>query len=325
MKKAKYLLLLVIFALVTTGCVKFNANMNIKKDKSMEFSVIYAFDKSLMGEDNTLKEEDMSEPKKCGFEVTKYSEGNYEGFKLTKKIANIDEVSAETDVTYDLSGMMDEGVCNGKMFKVVKGSDKNTYTAKFKFDANSGTTTDDTETVENGVETTETTDAEATPDEDYELTGDEENFDLTSEGSNMDLSGLMSNMDLSFSVDLPYGAVSNNATTQENGNKKLTWKLGYTGEQSIEFTFELKNNDSSNMMLYIAVGAAVVVFIILLIVVISKMRKKNKGVPEVVNDNEVVEPVAEPAIEVNEPVVETTEESVVPGDNSEGPKDNQTL
>jgi hypothetical protein len=326
MKKAKYLLLLVLFAIITTGCVKFNANMDIKKDKSMEFSVIYAFDKSLMGEDNSLKEEDMSEPKKCGFEVTKYSEGNYEGFKLTKKIANIDEVSAETDVTYDLSGMMDEGVCNGKMFKVVKGSDKNTYTAKFKFDANSGTSTNDTETVENGVETTETPgDAEATPDEDYALTGDEENFDLTSEGSNMDLSGLMSNMDLSFSVNLPYKAISNNATTQENDNKKLTWKLGYSGEQTIEFAFELKNNDSSNMMLYIAVGAAILVFIILLILVISKMRKKNKAVPEVINNDEVVEPVADTTVETNEPVVETTEESVVPGDNSEGSTDNKEL
>ena len=304
MKKVKYLLLLVLFALITTGCVKFNANMDIKKDKSMEFSVIYAFDKSLMGEDNALKEEDMAEPKKCGFEVSKYSEGNYEGFKLVKKIANIDEVSSEDDVTYDLSGMMDEGVCNGKMFKVVKSEEKNTYIAKFKFDANSsGTATDDdTEVVENGVETT--TEDTATPDDDEMLVGDEDNFDLTSEGSNMDLSGLMSNLDLSFSVNLPYGAVSSNATTKENSNKKLTWKLGSSEEQSIEFTFELKNNDSSNMMLYIAVGAAVVVFIALLVIVISKMRKKGTAVPEVVNDAPVSEPEMKPL-----------EESVVPEAN----------
>ncbi len=109
MKKIKYLLLLGLFAIITTGCVKFNANMDIKKDKSMEFSVIYAFDKSLMGEGNGIKEEDMAGPKACGFEVSKYSEGNYEGFKLVKKIANIDEVSSETDVTYSLSGMTEEG------------------------------------------------------------------------------------------------------------------------------------------------------------------------------------------------------------------------
>lgn len=312
MKKVKYLLLLVLFAIVTTGCVKFNANMDIKKDKSMEFSVIYAFDKSLMGEDNALKEEDMAETKKCGFEVSKYSEGNYEGFKLTRKIANIDEVSTEEDVTYDLSGMMDEGVCGGKMFKVVKGTDKNTYTAKFKFDANSnGMTEDDDEeeVVENPVETTTEEDTE-TPDEEY-YTGDEDNFDLTSEGSNMDLSGLMSNMDLSFSVNLPYGALSSNATTKENDNKKLTWKLG-TEAQEIEFAFELKNNDKdSNMMLYIAVAAGVLVFILLLILVISK-TKKNKAIPqEVVNT-----PV--------EPEVKPIEENIVPETSaSEEIKDEQ--
>lgn len=290
MKKVKYLLLLVLFAIITTGCVKFNANMDIKKDKSMEFSVIYAFDKSLMTGENALKEEDMAEPKKCGFEVTKYSEGNYEGFKLVKKIANIDEVSSEDDVTYDLSGMMDEGACNGKMFKVVKSEDKNTYTAKFKFDANSNGMSEDTEdeeVVENEVETTVETTEEDTTLEDEMLVGDEENFDLTSEGSNMDLSGLMNNLDLSFNVNLPYGALSSNATTKENDNKKLTWKLG-TEAQEIEFSFELKNNDNSNMMLYLAVGAAVVVFIALLILVISKMRKKGK--PEVVEANNTIEP-----------------------------------
>lgn len=300
MKKVKYLLLLVLFAVVTTGCVKFNANMDIKKDKSMEFSVIYAFDKSLMGQDNALKEEDMAEPKKCGFEVTKYSEGNYEGFKLIKKITNIDEVSSETDVTFDLSGMMDEGVCNGKMFKVVKGSDKNTYTAKFKFDANSGMTEgedDDEEVLENEVETT----LDEEENEEEVPVGDEDNFDLTSEGSNMDLSGLMNNLDLSFSVNLPYGAISSNATTKENDNKKLTWKLG-TSAQDIEFTFELKNNDSdNNMMLYIAVGAGVLVFIILLVFIISKTRK-NKAEPQVVNNTPNYEPEVKPV-----------DESVVPG------------
>ena len=317
MKKVKYLLLLVLFALITTGCVKFNATMDIKKDKSMEFSVIYAFDKSLMGEDNALKEEDMSEPKKCGFEVSKYSEGNYEGFKLVRKITNIDEVSAEEDVTYDLSGMMDQGVCGGKIFKVVKGEDKNTYVAKLKFDSNSnGMTenTDDEEIPENDVETTVETTDETTPDDEI-MAGDEDNFDLTSEGSNMDLSGLMNNLDLSFSVNLPYGALSSNATTKENDNKKLTWKLG-TEAQTIEFTFELKNNDSdSNMMLYIAVGAAVLVFILLLILVISKTRK-NKAVPQEVNNYEPV----------TEPVVEPPVENVVPETNvAEGPKEDQQV
>ena len=38
MKKIKYLLLLCTISFLFTGCVKFNATMDIKKDKSMDFS-----------------------------------------------------------------------------------------------------------------------------------------------------------------------------------------------------------------------------------------------------------------------------------------------
>ena len=39
MKKIKYLLMLCIFTIISTGCVKYNANMEIKKDKSMDFTI----------------------------------------------------------------------------------------------------------------------------------------------------------------------------------------------------------------------------------------------------------------------------------------------
>ena len=287
MKKLRNLLLVLLVVVVTTGCVKFNANMKIKADKSMEFSVVYAFDKSLMGEDNALKEEDMAEPKKCGFEVSKYSEGNYEGFKLTKKIANIDEVSSETDVTYNLSGMMDEGVCDGKMFKIVKGEDKNTYIATMKFDADSGNMEepdDEKKTNEEVTDDEELGDLVEVPElKEYNLgdEDDDEELSVTSNGNDMDLSALMNNLDLSFSVNLPYSAISSNATTKENNNKDLTWKLGATGEQKIEFTFEIPNNaGNNNMILYIGIGAAVLVLAVICAVVLSKKKKPVENVPE---------------------------------------------
>ena len=49
MKKVRNVLLLLVATLTLTGCVKFNANMEIKKDKSMDFSIIYAIDTSAMG------------------------------------------------------------------------------------------------------------------------------------------------------------------------------------------------------------------------------------------------------------------------------------
>ena len=297
MKKLKYLLLLCVLAIVTTGCVKFNVNMDIKKDKSMEFSIIYAFDKSMMGESNSLKEEDFAEAKNQGFEIEKYSQDGMEGFKLIKKVANIDEVSTESDVTYDLSGLMGKDESNKYIFKVVKGTDKNTYIAKIKFDSNTGSNTTEEETVETTVEedtTDETTvNEDATTPDEISL-GDEETPSVTSDNTDMDLSGLMENLDLSFNVTLPYGAVSSNATTKEDDNKKLSWKLGTSGEQFIEFTFELKNNEScgNNLILYIGIGVCAALIIGVLVVVLSK--KKNKDIPAVENKE-----VSKPEVEEN--------------------------
>lgn len=307
MKKVKYLLLLVLFAIITTGCVKFNATMDIKKDKSMDFSIIYAFDKTILGEGNGVKEEDLAKAKKEGYEVTKYSEGNYEGFKLVKKIANIDEISSEEDVIFDLSGIDEASEDNKYMFKVVKGSDKNTYTAKFKFTADTSSLMEE-ETDDTGANEI------ANPDEyegmDGTMAVPDEDISLTTDGSDLDMSALMQSMDLTFSVNLPNSALSSNATTKENDNKKLTWKLTGEGEQFIEFSFELSNKNNSDMMLYLAVGAAVVVFLILLGVLI--MKKKKNNTLEIVNEETVAPSVEDVVTPVAEETITDVEDSIVP-------------
>ena len=302
MKKIKYLLLLCVVAIITTGCVKFNVNMDIKKDKSMDFSIIYAFDKSLMGESNSLKEEQFDEAKKQGFKVEKYSEGNMEGFKLTRKIKNIDDVSSESDVEYDLSKLMEEGEEKSYIFKVVKGTEKNTYTANIKFDSSSsglsGSMTTDDETTPDEDEAVLTTGKEAetavtedepvvTIGEDPEVTTSEDDqTDLTGTGSDYDISGMMSNLDLSFNVTLPYSALSSNATTKENDNKNLSWKLTTSGSQNIEFSFELNNNESdSNMLLYIGVAAGVIALVIVFILVFGKKKAPTNTVANKEVDN----------------------------------------
>ena len=136
MKKIRNVLLLLVATLALTGCVKFNANMEIKKDKSMDFSIIYAIDTSAMGgESNTSGEtftnEQKEELKKQGFTVEDYTEGKMKGIKI------IDEVSTDKDAEYSLSGMLDGKEHKDEyMFKVEKGFLKNTYTAKYKFDMN---------------------------------------------------------------------------------------------------------------------------------------------------------------------------------------------
>ena len=298
MKKIKFLLLVCLLGILLTGCVKFNANMNIKKDKSMDFTIIYALDKSVFGDQASIKESDLEEVKKSGFTVSKYSDGNMEGFTMTKKINNIDEVSTESEAEYNLSGLMSEE--SKYLFKVVKGTNKNTYYAKFKFDAN-----------DSGLNMNEAENTEAeSKDENLELPDETEGndgalLDETNENpfEGMDLSKLTANMDLSFNVTLPNSAISNNATSTEDNNKKLTWKLSSTNAQAIEFAFELNNNGGSNdMILYIGIGVIALLVIVVIILMLTKKKGNTATVAPVVNNNETPSPVAQPTVEENNEV-----------------------
>lgn len=286
MKKIKNILLLCLVTILATGCVKYNATMTINKDKSMDFTVIYAFDKSLMGESGSLKEEQFDGLKNDGYTVEKYSEGNYEGFKLIKKIKNIDDLSTDKDVEFNLSGMMSDRENDKYMFKLVKDGEKNTYYAKFKFDSN-----------DSGMNTGDDLD-EDLPDEDVSLTVEEDGSDglivatneddnkiTESDDSDFDMSALANSMDLKFEVNLPSAAISSNATTKENGDKKLIWKLNYSGSQTIEFAFDIDPNASdSNILLYIGVGVGILV-VLLIVFLLTKKKGPKEIVP--VNENKV--------------------------------------
>ena len=122
MKKIKYLVLLFTVTFLLTGCIKFNANMDIKKDKSMDFSIIYALDTSVFGEEKALKDSDKKDLEKQGFKVEEYANGTMKGFSLSKKIKNIDYVSSTADTKYSLSGILDNKKTDASLFKVKKGN-----------------------------------------------------------------------------------------------------------------------------------------------------------------------------------------------------------
>ena len=273
-----------------TGCVKFNASLNINSDKSMDFNIIYAIDTSIFqDEEMQINEEDFAELKNQGFNIEEYSEGTMKGFTLSRKFENIDLVSTTEDVVFNLSGMADEKALNPYMFKVVKGDDKNTYYAKFRFDSNDSGLNDDN--------LGDRLDGSITIDDDKVGIDGNISIDDYSDDSSSDIdmpfdgniSSLMSNLDLSFKVNLPYSAISSNATTKEDNDKKLTWLLVTNGEEYMEFAFEIPNNTTSNifskignffqdnMMLIIAIGGALllIIIIILLVALISQKKKIN--------------------------------------------------
>ena len=275
MKKNKFILMLCVLTFMLTGCVKYNANMNINKDKSMDFSIIYALDTSLFEDQELLSDEDKQKLESQGFTITDYSEGTMKGYTLTKKISNIDYVSTTSNASYDLSGLLDSNATNSYIFKVTKGLLKNTYTANFAFDASeSDINSDSTDTTDNLNDLFSNDEEEETilSEEKQEETNQEEtNLDGNMDFSDMDLSSLTSNLDLSFNVNLPYSAKSNNATTTSDNNKKLSWNLSSTEISTIEFTFELYNMTN----VYIGIGLLVILIAAIVVLIVSK--KKNSS------------------------------------------------
>ena len=270
-------LFVAIIAFMLTGCMKFNATMEITKNGKFNYTIIYAIDESFLEGKEILDDADKKEIESRGFKVEDYKEDTMKGVKIYANNLDINTYSSEKDdVSYELSNMM--GTAGdaeeiSKIFKVKKGFLKNTYTATFKFDNSSipeMDNTDDTETSYSREEDDTTTD---------------DDFGISSDDSAL-LEQYMSNMDMKFTVKLPYKAISNNATSVNNDGKDLAWDLTKTKDfKNIEFAFTLYN--TTNIIILVVVGVVVIGGVVFFIV---NRKKKNKGETALVN-NTVNEPV----------------------------------
>ena len=410
--KFKKLLISSLVLLGLSGCVKFNTTMDIKNDKSMDYSVIYGMTSTLINDQQMLSDEEKKELESKGFKTEDYKDDKYTGIKLTISFDNIDDVSTDNDTEFSLSKIADKSEKLENIFKVKKGLLKNTYTANFKFDQNdSGMSDTDFDTgmdddtsydiqsspatsigsLGNSKYDTFKTDVESiyrqaltkfasdslttataktycsknactTPNETgvsttsnyivkldktgkityicvwndsyiYEKKGtdikiNDINTDAIKVNSNVkvtkytiatattkevpfaftpvyqslqaatkenDNSGfedsmmnaMMSSMDLKYIVNLPYKAVSSNATQKSNEDKTLIWDLTTLKEnENIKFEFYIYN--ITNIL--IGVGVIVVVLIIVILFIVkSKKSKKDKTEPinNVENNNEI--------------------------------------
>ena len=410
--KFKKLLISSLVLLGLSGCVKFNTTMDIKNDKSMDYSVIYGMTSTLINDQQMLSDEEKKELESKGFKTEDYKDDKYTGIKLTISFDNIDDISTDNDTEFSLSKIADKSEKLENIFKVKKGLLKNTYTANFKFDQNdSGMSDTDFDTgmdddtsydiqsspatsigsLGNSKYDTFKTDVESiyrqaltkfasdslttataktycsknactTPNETgvsttsnyivkldktgkityicvwndsyiYEKKGtdikiNDINTDAIKVNSNVkvtkytvatattkevpfaftpvyqslqaatkenDNSGfedsmmnaMMSSMDLKYIVNLPYKAVSSNATQKSNEDKTLTWDLTTLKEnENIKFEFYIYN--ITNIL--IGVGVIVVVLIIVILLIVkSKKSKKDKTEPinNVENNNEI--------------------------------------
>lgn len=266
MKKIRNVVVLLVVTLLLTGCVKYNINMEIRKDKSMNFEMIYAMDESLLQGKDVFEEKDLKEIKNKGFKVEKYDKDNMKGFTISREIKNIDYISSSDAKEYNLSAITEEG--DQKVFKVKKGLFKNKYTANLKFDSsdskiNNGNSNSQFREEDDNL-LIDSKDDDEDLDSDYDT--DTDDYDYSS----------MSNMDMSINVKLPYKALSNNASEVNNDGKDLKWNLTTSGAQSIDFEFELYN--MTTIYICIALGVVLLVGVIVLIIVLVSKGKKNKQV-----------------------------------------------
>ncbi len=257
MKNKVGLVFSIIFVILITGCVNYDASMQIKKDKSMTYSVTFLMNPDVYAKTNIQDELELAKQK--GFTVSESSKGAFRGYRIEKSFDNIDKISKTDDVTYVLSSLSDTDY----IFKIQKGFIKNKYTANFVF--NKGQYM-----VEDG------------PKKDIDL----ENF-IEQNDNGMLANENMINMNkpvIKFNVVLPTSALSNNATKTLDSNRNLVWFIN-SDVQNINFEFELYN--SFNIKLLIAA------FIVLIIVIISFMIKKRltptKGVTPVSIDVDTVQ------------------------------------
>ena len=93
MKKISKLLLVFTIILGLSGCLKYDVNMQISNDKSMDFDLVIAINTSMLESlDQTtskeFKKDDYLKYENAGYPVTEYNETNdkatYEGVRISK-------------------------------------------------------------------------------------------------------------------------------------------------------------------------------------------------------------------------------------------------
>lgn len=261
MKKIKLFLSLVLVCFLT-GCVKYNAVMEVKNDKSLTLEVIYGIDLSitdsmtetdsedgsnLEGETNseteTVTTESYAYLEDYGYKVEKFEEKNdsstIEGVKITKTFSNIDDISDSKKIKIDMLSIFSEE--NKNKIKDIKlfHKDGGKYEANFTFDF-----------LGEGETRNETYDSYIT--------------------------------DLNFTIKLPVVPEKHNASNVSEDGKELTWNFTYSKINEVNFSFILKDEvkgtaDSKSFNIaYIFAAVGIVVALIVILLLVTNKKKLNR-------------------------------------------------
>lgn len=275
MKKVRILGVVIIFSLLTTGCMKSEVSINIKQDKSMEFSVIQAINNELLKEEEASSTlEELKEKENDGFKVETYIKDDMTGYKITMSCDNIDQISTtENNTTKLIPDKADD-----KMFKVNKGFFKNTYSIKIKAPEQTELQDQISPNPSTGLSKmtnnknmgkSKGMNADNMFDNTQNLEVDED-FNVDKD---LDYSVMLNGMDFTFNISIPYKALKNNATSVTDNGTKLSWDLLKMKDKVIECEFFLYNANNIS----IAAGIVDLFLIGLIILLLLRAKKTKKG------------------------------------------------
>ena len=285
--KVSKIFIMLVFTIISTGCMKYDTTMEINKDKSMNLTIITAVDQNLADQmaDTTNK----SEIESKGFYVEEYNEDGKTGYKVTKQIKNIDDVSTEAslskeDMTDALNGDKEY------MFTIKKGFFKNTYKAVYDF---SSYNMEDYDELMEEDEYDETClynklergysihcSSEPVPNQEANRQAYEDMLAYDRQQSEQ-YKNMYEKMDLKFRLKLPYKAIKSNATSKSNLGKTLEWDL--TKVEEVSFEFPIYNMTR----IYIAIGIGILVIMFFTATLFSKRKRTPK--PKVLNETNIGE------------------------------------
>lgn len=268
MKKTFKKIAIITLVLFLTGCVKYEAKTEIKKDKSLDLSIIYAMeisDEYQEEQTEQINPDDYKDLTNKGYKVEEYKNKlenkEQRGVKITKTFDNIDNYSKTEEVKFYVTSMVDEENKNKYDDQQLFSKKGNTYKANFLFD----------------------------------LTSEEQEDDM------IDLDQMSKLFDMKYILVLPVKPTTHNATTISEDGLTLTWELPFNKLTEAKFEFTLKSQLISGIdNNYLYIGGGLFVFLVLAIVLISGGGKKeNNGLKEET-------PVEQPKEKTIEEVVEET-------------------
>ena len=258
MKKIYRLTFIFIVFFMICG-FKSNTNLTIDKNKNLNVEINMSLtEHELENEDtHTKMSTNASNYEKNGFKVTTVNKDNNLGYKITKYIGNIDELSEYKNETVYISDLLESDFNNKLLFKHEKSFFKDTYTANYKYQYYEGIYLGEIEG-------------------DNFLVSQEELDNTEEETVDNNMSEIYSEKDVTeidLVINLPVKSKDNNASKVSDDGKTLTWKINYLEANDINFSFSIYNTTS-----IIIVSSASVALLVALIVLLVVLQKKKGSI-----------------------------------------------